>query len=200
MSILERHAELLKVCVVRSRSERVDHPECIELFAANKRARFFIDYEDEDLSLYSWLLTNGYPARRCSRRSTTPNKVFYLHTLVLERKLGRMLEPGELCDHADGNKFNNRRFNLRVATRFENAYNTKAHRDSQSKYKGVTRSGGQYRMQIQYSVQVCEYLSTEEDAARRYDEYAAKHHGRFAVFNFPDEWVYDSGSKSWTQR
>jgi len=46
-----------------------------------------------------------------------------------------------LADHRDGDGLNNRRENLRTVTRKENVLNSSSHRDSTSKYLGVSRVG-----------------------------------------------------------
>ena len=45
-----------------------------------------------------------------------------------------------MIDHADGNGLNNRRANLRQASRSQNACNQKKRRDNTSGFKGVVRS------------------------------------------------------------
>jgi len=60
-----------------------------------------------------------------------------LHRLVLARKIGRPLERGEEVDHINRNGLDNRRCNLRLATRSQNCANKPAYRTNRSGYKGV---------------------------------------------------------------
>lgn len=95
-------------------------------------------------------------------------------------------------DHKNRNKLDNRRANLRVATRSQNMANTVGHNGRVSQYKGVTRvtKAGLLRP---WSASICvDYkrvhlgvFETEEQAARAYDHAARLHKGEFARLNFP---------------
>lgn len=61
----------------------------------------------------------------------------YAHRIVLARKLGRELLPGELCDHINRNKLDNRRENLRVADKSLNTINRNIRPDNTTGYIGV---------------------------------------------------------------
>lgn len=192
MDILSYQASLLKVRFQRAKPRFVERLDCIELIASNGDS-CFIDKEDADLASYAWGSTKGYFNRITSRSHPDhPSKTVYLHALILERKLGRLLDSGELGDHIDWDKRNNRRANLRLASKAQNACNSKRHSDATSGYRGVSQAVDTYRVQIQYTVTISRagYRDPEE-AARVYDILAAEHHGKFAVFNFPQEWVYD---------
>ena len=117
----------------------------------------------------------------------------------LARAIMRPL-PGFEVDHINHNTLDNRRVNLRICTRSENARNSQGQRKRSavgSKYKGVifhdakkynprcsatkpwralTRVGGK-RIELGYH-------ETEEDAARAYDAYAKANFGEFACLNF----------------
>lgn len=100
----------------------------------------------------------------------------------------------ELVDHVDRNTFDNRRGNLRVCNHSGNAANSAkvSHhggRPTSSSFKGVTyrRSSGRWLAQIQKGDRYS-YLgsfSSEEDAARAYDDAARLNFGEFARTNFP---------------
>jgi hypothetical protein len=203
MDVLGYHNELLKTRFSRGHSRFVEHDDCVEVFASNGGS-CFLDRQDQDLVKYIWYSNKGYFGRTTSRsHPTMPLKSIYMSRIVLERSIGRLLSDDEYCDHIDWNKANNRRINLRVASKFENACNVRTHSDrpfEQPSYKGVTRAVDTCRVQIQYTVTVSESgFCSAEDAARRYDELAAKHHGRFAVFNFPQEWVFDLLSNTYVK-
>ncbi len=85
---------------------------------------------DSDLQSIFWHTTNGY----ASKRFRGIRK--FAHRIVLERMLVRPLQKGELVDHINRNKLDNRRSNLRLADKSINAINT-AFRGNKSGYRGV---------------------------------------------------------------
>lgn len=201
LSIAETQHSLLKVKYQRSACSAVRLPDCLQVFSPNGTDFFYLDFEDEDLVQYAWFEVNGYFGRRTSRRHPTHAGVsVYVHQLVLERVLNRRLEKGELCDHIDWVKSNNRRSNLRIAGKPENAYNSHRTSCATPELKGVSAVKGRYRMRIQYSVSIEDYFDSAEEAARKYDEYAAMHHKTFAVFNYPDEWIFDHDLNQWRRK
>ncbi len=104
---------------------------------------------------------------------------FFMHRLILAGP------DGADTDHRDGNGLNNRRYNLRTATRSQNL----ANRDSSSKsgFRGVfMRPGGKsWRADIRVSGKGI-YLgnfSSAEAAAAAYDKAAREYFGDFARTN-----------------
>lgn len=85
---------------------------------------------DSDLRSIFWHAPDGYAQKRFKgvRKKA--------HRIVLERMLGRPLQKGELVDHINRNKLDNRRSNLRLADKSINAINT-AFRGNKSGYRGV---------------------------------------------------------------
>ncbi len=95
-----------------------------------------LDSEDHDLlATYKWYLdNNGYIFR--SVRDGKKKCSVRLHRLVLARIIGRSLIPSDIGDHINRNRIDNRRSNLRVATRAQNSQNSKTR--SKWGYKGVS--------------------------------------------------------------
>ena len=102
-------------------------------------------------------------------------------------KLHRFVLGGsEEIDHINRNTLDNRRVNLRFATRSQNSANRAANRGR--KFKGVHPQGKKFRALvmkdgISHNLGLFE---TAEEAARAYDYGARLLHGEFACVNFPE--------------
>jgi hypothetical protein len=91
-------------------------------------------------------------------------------------------------DHINHQTLDNRRLNLRPATKSQNAAN-QAKRKGSSKYKGVSWYKNYRKWVAQIGAQNQRirlgYFVSEEDAGRAYDSAAIALHGKFAHLNFP---------------
>lgn len=140
-----------------------------------------VDKVDADLGTRRWssdgaTVKRAYAVRRGKRWSSA----IFLHRVIAER-MGLDIADKDV-DHIDGNRLNNRRSNLRAATRSENARNSGARRNSKSGIKGVHLRDGRWIAQIGMSGRRV-YLgsfATIEAAAAAYAEAAKKYHGEFA--------------------
>ena len=116
----------------------------------------------------------------------------FVHKMILERKLGRKLLPTEVTDHRMGNTLDNRRSELRVATRQQSAQNRGVCVNNKCGYKGVhfVLNSGKPKYQAQIGIdgklKTIGCFDTPEEAARAYDREARKHFGEFARPNFPE--------------
>lgn len=136
-----------------------------------------VDAADHDLVRnHKWCWHCGYPAtaiRVGGRKVVTRMHVF-------------LFGKGER-DHKNGNRLDNRRDNLRPATRGQNTANRAGW--SGRKFKGVFPKGSRWSPKIVWERKQ-KWLGTydtEEEAARVYDEAAKRLHGEFARLNFPTE-------------
>lgn len=87
-------------------------------------------------------------------------------------------------DHRNGDGLDNRRENLRVATRSQNAQNQRSP-VGKSRFKGVSSAGPYWRARIRADGKLIQLgcHRTEEAAARAYDAAAREHFGEFACTN-----------------
>lgn len=120
--------------------------------------------------------SDGYATHRANGKP-----VVLMHRLILG--CASDLE----VDHIDGDPLNNRRANLRPATRGQNRQNTRPKKHGTSRFKGVTRLRrmGAARWQAAIKSRFLGTFSTEDDAARAYDQEARRLFGPFARLNFP---------------
>jgi HNH endonuclease/AP2 domain len=109
-------------------------------------------------------------------------RVIYLHRVVM-----KVLDE-RLVDHIDGNRLNNTKTNLRIATHQQNSMNRQPTRGRDIPYRGVSleKRLGKYRAQIKAEgrIVVIGFFTTMEDAAKAYDDAARQYYGEFARLNF----------------
>lgn len=95
---------------------------------------------------------------------------------------------GVVVDHINGNGLDNRRSNLRLATRRQNNWNRAGQRDATSGFHGVSfhqKSGlWRARLRVGDAAEKATYHRTAEEAARARDEMAKAERGQFACLNF----------------
>jgi hypothetical protein len=98
--------------------------------------------------------------------------------------------PGVLVDHENHDGLDNRRCNIRLADRTQNAANARK-KPSKSGFRGVgsVPRGGKWRASISVNNRIVRLgtFTTREEAARAYDAAARRIHGEFAILNFPDD-------------
>jgi hypothetical protein len=137
-----------------------------------------VDDEDYDVVMAAgpWH-ASGTGRTRYARHSYTQTRQILMHVL---------LTGWPETDHINLNGLDNRRSNLRAATRFQNLGNRPVRSDSRSGLKGVRRhtSG-------RWIARCCrDYLGIYDsaaEAAMAYDAAALAQFGEFARLNFPKE-------------
>ncbi len=77
--------------------------------------------DDADLAALKWHKSFGYAVRN-HMKGDVQTKI-RAHRIVIERMVGRALVDGELCDHINGIRHDERRENLRVTTNAGNCQN-----------------------------------------------------------------------------
>lgn len=107
-------------------------------------------------------------------------KTVSMHRVLMGAK------PRQGTDHANRDKLDNRRANLRFATSTLNNANHPVHRHCQSGFKGVARRNNRWqaRIRVNHKTTVLGRFDTPEQAAAAYDVAARAAFGEFASLNF----------------
>ena len=131
--------------------------------------------DDEWLSQWRWYRDDvrGYVVRQEGGRKN--RRKVYLHRQILGLKRG---DP-RMGEHRNRNRFDNRRANLRIATRgdLDNKQNLDPYSTNTSGYRGVTRSGNGWVAQctLNYKHHYLGYYRTPEDADAAARAFRAEH-------------------------
>lgn len=160
-------------------------PKQLELPDGNTVLVSNIDYDF--LNQFPWFVnSNGYVIRSGDYIPFMER----MHRIVMSRMIGRELCRCEFVDHDNGNKLDNRRSKLRLATNSQNQFNRARnvnHRNG-SGYKGVYPTNSQVnpwmaRITVNRKSLYLGSFPTPEEAARAYDEKAFEIAGIFAQIN-----------------
>ena len=148
-----------------------------------------VDQDDfERLNKHKWHAdrhNNTFYAIRCV--GSGKNRI----RIMMHREI---LHPPDhlIVDHINHNGLDNRKANIRPATRSQNNFNRLIikRKGASSKYKGVAwkKSKEKWRAQIHVNGQ-CKFIGYFKDeihAAKEYDNAAKKYHGEFASLNFKE--------------
>lgn len=137
-----------------------------------------VDDEDyEWLRLYEWQVSKD----KCVKTHAPGMKGKLIHRLILNA-------PEHLeVDHIDGNRLNNQRSNLRLATSSQNKMNRGPRKDNTSGYKGVSW----HSQRLKWTARVKagqKYIhlglfDSKEAAALAYNATARQLHGEYAWLN-----------------
>ncbi len=91
--------------------------------------------------------------------------------------------PGVMVDHKNRNRFDNRRENLRIATKYQNAQNCTVNSLNTSGFKGVgwAKFHKKWRARVAYNgwQKTIGYFSTKEAAYEARNKFAREVHGEF---------------------
>ena len=136
------------------------------------------DKDFEALNAHKWLASkNGY--RFYAQRKFMNGckwKTIMMHRVIMNAP------DGFEIDHINGDGLDNRRDNLRVATRAQNSVNAGSHRDSKLGIRGVSPERGKYRASIRIDGKNKHLgrFHNVGDAIAAYQSAAKEHHGEFA--------------------
>ena len=147
----------------------------------NNLTRGFVAFADpEDLQTlnknwYAFPGGNGWYAVRTVISSDRTKKLVRLHNEIIPPR------DGDFVDHKNRDTFNNRKRNLRHATRAQNMQNRCKRRDSKQPYKGVWKNTKGFSARISQNGKI-HYLGTfptAEAAYAAYCEAGQRLHGEF---------------------
>jgi len=158
-----------------------------EIELSNGGVALVDDQDYDDLAAYRWNRSPQGYAQRTGSIGGRKIKVLMHHVILPP-------EPGMSTDHRNLNKLDNRRCNLRPATRSQNLANTPPKAGHSSQYKGVSwrRRAGKWQANIkvhgrQYFLG---YFADEQEAALAYNRAALRYFGEYAYLNvIEDQWT-----------
>lgn len=111
----------------------------------DKAQEYELDDSDKHLmNGYKWFInSNGYICRNPKMKDYEYENIErYLHRLVAGAK------EGEIVDHINRNRLDNRRSNLRIVTKRQNALNRSTKLNKSTGVRGVRKVGNKFRAYI----------------------------------------------------
>lgn len=148
----------------------------------NKNIEFLIDDEDyPKVKAFTWYLSKiGYIV--CDIQVNKVKKQIRLHRLLMNVE-----QKNILIDHINRNRLDNRKSNLRIANKQQNAANSKISIRNTSGFKGVTfkKDKGKWKAYIAVNNKQIHlgYYDTANEAAKKYNQSASEYFGEFANQN-----------------
>lgn len=136
-----------------------------------------IDEQDYKLvSQYTWRVNQfGYA------EASIGNKNIRMHRFIMNAQKGHMI------DHANCDRLDNRRMNLRFVTHRENAMNKSLNSNNTSGYKGVSwnnhAKSWSVHIQLDGKKKTLGYRKDKHDAAKLYNDAAMAEFGQYASLN-----------------
>ncbi len=148
-----------------------------EILLTQGKVTLVDDCDFEYLSQWKWTYGNrGYVFRK--EYPDKKQNTIWMHRIIMSTP------DGMQTDHINGDRLDNRRCNLRLASNIQTGQNQKKRRIGQSGYRGVTLNKSTFKWQAQIQVWGKKiYLGlydTREEAFHAYQEASTKHRGEFA--------------------
>jgi len=156
-----------------------------------------VDTADYDYltEIGSWCYSSSGYAVHYSSDEFGKRTVLYMHRIIMERMLGDLIPLGYQVDHISGAadgiaaRLDNRRENLRLATRSQNQAHKGLAVNNTSLYKGISWNQGKWEARIKYGqrrLHLGRYTDAQT-AATMYDAAARLLYQDFAGCNFSDQ-------------
>lgn len=136
---------------------------------------YFDDEDYDKLKSFNWFIANVnghlYSVRKVGKR------IQKMHRFIIG-----VQDPKTIIDHIDGNGLNNRKSNLRLVNKSQNAMNSK--RKNKFGYKGISFDGKYVsRIHVNGKRVTLGWFDTAIEAALAYNKAAKEHFGEFAKLN-----------------
>lgn len=143
--------------------------------------------DDQDYPLvkeYSWHAYYSPHNQEWYGATKIGDRTIYMHRFIMDA-------PSNVeVDHINRNGLDNRRANLRLASRQQNSWNGKLRSGGTSIYRGVNWAWGRECWEAKIRTKDKRiwlgYFPSEIEAAKAYDNAAREYHGEFASLNFPE--------------
>lgn len=134
------------------------------------------------LNKYKWYtINNGYIKSRINSKS------YYIHRYIYKYILKEDI-TNYVIDHINGNPLDNRKCNLRIATKQQNMYNIKSHINSSSKYIGVSYRNDRKKWNSYITIngkkKSLGHFKDEIEAAKARDKAVIQFYGKYGRLNF----------------
>lgn len=145
----------------------------------SKNAGLVALVDDEDfewLSQWNWTAVSTHRKNGGYAVRVENGRMILMHRQILEAL------DGTEVDHVNGQGLDNRRSNLRFATRQQGLANRSVFKSNRSGFKGVHFDPNAGKWKMVFSA----HFDSAEEAARVYDQLARLVFGKFAKTNFDD--------------
>lgn len=160
----------------------------IELSKRGKhKGKYFAIVDDEDfdrINQFNWFYNNGY-AQRVVEKTDGKRDIIHMHRQIMDTP------KGMFTDHINHNTLDNRKSNLRICSKQQNAFNIHKKVIAASKYKGLSqdRRDNSWNVRIGFNNKRIHvgWFKDEIEAAKAYDNKAKELFGDFAKLNFPQD-------------
>ncbi len=132
------------------------------------------DGDFETLSGFNWHSACG--DKYACRHDIISGKKVYMHRIILNPTVGFEV------DHINGNGFDNRRKNLRLCRRHQNAKNQGLKTTNTSGFKGVSKHRKKWMayIDVNYKRTYLGHFNTKEEAAASYNSASKRLHKAFS--------------------
>lgn len=147
----------------------------IPLFNANGDVGNYAIVDEVDyanVSKFKWRNLEGYAKGKVNGTD-----------VLMHRFIVNGVDDTKMIDHIDGNRLNNRRENLRIATHAQNSQNKQKKQGTTSKYIGVSWHPEAKKWVCWSSNTYLGSFESEEDAARKYDTWVLLKYGEHSKTN-----------------